>query len=122
MDEKDRFTRLMFGDRRRASESSNKENAFDDEDFRDEGEDEDDSSRNNDWLFGRKREHHSFDFFGNRNQKAGQHDQNSLEKFLYNIDYVELMKHVDTLMTTAKELKPLIKQIKPYLKSFTRKD
>lgn len=116
MEEQDRFTRLMFGDRGKDTDALNKE-----DDYHEEGKDEDNSSRDNDWLFGRKRDHRPLSFFGNRKQEHRQQEKYPLENLLQNLDYGKLMNHVDGFMNSAKELKPLVNQIKPYLKSFTQK-
>lgn len=71
--------------------------------------------RERDWLF------------GNRPSRSKSAEQNPLNQIpfigerLQNLDYMEIMQHVDTLMNSANELKPLIRKIKPVLLDFLQK-
>lgn len=89
----DRFTSLMFGSRKK-SEISPKEEY--------------------DWILGKRKPE--------TNHENNLEQSNSpLEKLLQNIDYVETMKHVDTLMSSANELKPILKKVKPLIETFLPK-
>lgn len=45
----------------------------------------------------------------------------SLDRVLQNVDYDEVMQHVDTILTSANELKPLLKMAKPFIGAFFTK-
>lgn len=68
-----------------------------------------------DWLFGKR---------PSRSQNSEQNPINQIPfigERLQNIDYMEMMQHVDTLMNSANDLKPLFKKIKPVLLEFLQK-
>lgn len=44
-----------------------------------------------------------------------------IESLLQNIDIGEVMNHVETLMNSASELKPVFKKITPYMEQFLQK-
>lgn len=48
-------------------------------------------------------------------------EQQNILRTLENVDYLQLMENIDTLMDSAKKLKPFIQQIQPIMKSFLKK-
>lgn len=54
-----------------------------------------------------------FMFGGQREKEKGSENKSSLSGILGQIDVIEVLNHVDTLMTSAKELKPLLGKVKP---------
>ncbi|TKC18272.1 hypothetical protein [Robertmurraya kyonggiensis] len=65
--------------------------------------------------------------FGKRTSRTKSSEENPINQIpfigerLQNIDYMEMMQHFDTLMTSANDLKPLFKKIKPVLLEFLQK-
>lgn len=92
----DPFSRLMFGDRRPYKQEDNS------------------SRKEHDWLFGSKPSRES-------TRDNSSFLNGSLGDYLQKVDYIEIMNHVDTLMASANELKPLIKKVKPVIESFLNK-
>lgn len=87
----DRFSNLMFGARKR--EGAHKVNSQKEE---------------YDWILGKRKP--------TPNQEHNEVETNNpLEKILQNIDFEETIKHFDTLMTSANELKPLLKNVRPLI-------
>lgn len=107
-DERDPFTRFMFGDSRRRTTN----------DFKEENEGD---KREND-SFESKRSVDPFGF-GRRPhaEKESKNDFGTIGTLLQNLDYNELMNQIDTIMTSANELKPLLKELKPLVESFIQK-
>lgn len=103
--EMDPLSRLMFGGRPDHGGSDSEAGKV--------GESDD---REYDWLFGRRR---PTPIKEEEPPSEGIHQK--LGQMLQNIDYMEAMKHVDTLMTSANELKPLLGKVKPLIESFTQK-
>lgn len=103
--EMDPLSRLMFGGR-----SHNRRN--DSEGVEDVGSDD----REYDWLLGRRRP-----ITTKEEETPSEGIHHKIGEMLQNIDYIEAMKHVDTLMTSANELKPLLGKVKPLIESFTQK-
>lgn len=128
-EERDYFSRLMFGDRTNSEES----NESTDRDT-DEGEKanrdkawEDDRSEERNWLFRPRERREPFQqknrmdelfSLGGTNRKRS---NPSVLDLLENVDYVELMEHFDTLMTSANKLKPLMNKLKPILGTILNK-
>lgn len=98
----DPFSRFMFGVRR--------EQEFDESHDNDEKK-ENVHARDRDWLFGARELPKA---------KKAKQDPSILDH-LNNVDYIELMHHVDTFMSSTKDLKPLVSKLKPYLESFLHK-
>lgn len=48
-------------------------------------------------------------------------EQQNILKTLENIDYLQLMENIDSIMASAKKLKPLMQQIQPIMKSLLKK-
>ena len=90
-------------------------------------------SENNSQELLKQKEHTSFDrnsnrvddwFFGLRRREPTQSTpttQNQIENFLNNLDIELLMETYDSLVTTSKQLKPLIKEISPLFHQISKK-
>ena len=90
-------------------------------------------SENNSQEFLKQNEHTSFDrnsnrvddwFFGFRRKeptRSAPTTQNQIENFLNNLDIELLMETYDSLVTTSKQLKPLIKEISPLFHQISKK-
>jgi ribosomal protein L5 len=98
--ERDPFSALMFPSRReRIQESDKEENR--------------DAVTEHEWLFGKRRSYQK-----EQPMKTNPKNQSALEKVVNNVNVPELINHLDTLMTSAQTLKPIIQQIKPVISSF----
>jgi hypothetical protein len=76
-----------------------------------------------------EQEYNHFDqfMFGpprNKEKASEQSEKNNspLNKYLGQIDLDEVMFHVDTLITSARELKPLVGKVKPLFDHFIEKN
>ena len=90
-------------------------------------------SENNSQEFLEQNEHSSFDnrsnrtddwFFGSRRKEPTQSAptiQNQIEDYINNVDIELLMETFDTIVTTSKQLKPLMKEITPFFHRFSKK-
>src|SRR4051812_18888502 len=90
-------------------------------------------SENNSQEFPEQNEHSSFDsksnrtddwFFGSRRKEPTQSAptiQNQIEDYINNVDIELLMETFDTIVTTSKQLKPLMKEITPFFHQFSKK-
>lgn len=98
----DRFSRFMFGERNTPINEETTENQLE----------------NWDWILGARTSDKA-----KAGDKSSHHNgiNKSIEQFLQNVDYMEVMHHVDTLMTSTKELKPLLNKIKPVLENLISK-
>ncbi len=108
--EDDRFSRLMFGERK-----FRKTDLKDENHERESPEEIEQSSfprRKDDWFWGTR-----------RNESAARHHfkKQKKESLLENIDFELLMETVDMFITTSKQYKPLIKEISPFFKGLTKK-
>ncbi|MDZ5470334.1 hypothetical protein SM124_01100 [Bacillus sp. 31A1R] len=82
-----------------------------------------------DWLFGRRLPHHEeptsnrddhpFNF--SKHPHSEESNKQSLGHILQNVNYIELMGHVDQLIDSAGQLKPLFNKIKPIVEQFLNK-
>lgn len=93
----------------------------------------DKESENNSQELLKQKEHSSFDlksnriddwFFGLRRKEPTQSAptaQNQIEDFINNVDIELLMETYDSLVTTTKQLKPLIKEISPLFHQISKK-
>jgi hypothetical protein len=77
----------------------------------------------------REQEYTHFDhfMFGQPRHKEESSEQNAkndspLNKYLGQIDLDEVIYHVDTLITSARELKPLVSKVKPLFDHFIEKN
>ncbi|MFE8700365.1 hypothetical protein ACFYKX_07060 [Cytobacillus sp. FJAT-54145] len=98
--------------------------------YRERNEKESSSFNNNEWLFGRRspandddqRDRGGIDLFSLHPRQSQKSEQkNSIGNILQNVNYIELMEHMDTLMNSAKELKPLLSKVRPLIDQFTNK-
>lgn len=99
-EERDPFTALMFPSRKESNQETEQMESVE-------------GISEHEWLFG-KRQSYSQDESLNNSPK----NQTAIEKAINNVNLPELMNHFDTLMTSAQNLKPLYKQIKPVISSF----
>lgn len=118
--EKDPFSRLMFGNRKprethKKSENHSQENLETNEPLSTDTR----SNRKDDWFFGRRRKEPESD---KKNiQHPVQSTQNQIENLLNNVDVELLIETYDTIVTTAKQYKPLFKGIAPLFSKFSDK-
>jgi hypothetical protein len=77
------------------------------------------SNRNDDWIFGRRRKEPVSD--NKDSQNRIQDTQNKIENFINNVDMELLFETFDTLVTTTKQYKPLIKEIAPFFSEISKK-
>jgi hypothetical protein len=119
--EMDPFTRFMFGTRK--SIETYKESENDLQEIREQKEPVSYHIRSNhnddDWFFGRRRKE-PLSWNQNR-QKQPQHTQNTLENFINNIDIGLLMETFDSIVTTTKQYKPIIKELAPFISKIKNK-
>ncbi|WP_019153250.1 hypothetical protein [Robertmurraya massiliosenegalensis] len=101
-EEVDRFSRFMFGERHTSS--------FEEPEKRE--------KEDWDWILG-SRESHTEEEQNNKSTLNG--FNKTIDEFLQKVDYMEVMNHIDTLMTSTKELKPLLTKLKPLLENFLSK-
>ncbi|WP_077211182.1 hypothetical protein [Bacillus dakarensis] len=103
----DPFTRFMFGNRRSIRKE---QDSFESQNYDD---DKDNLHVNErDWLFGGR---------GVSSANKEKNEKQTFTDYLSNVDYIELMHHVNTFMNSTKELKPLVNKLKPYLEAFLHK-
>ena len=109
----DPFSRFMFGNRKqretyKESENNsqelpeqNEQSSFDNK-----------SNRTDDWVFGSRRKEPT---------QSAPTIQNQIEDYINNVDIELLMETFDTIVTTSKQLKPLMKEITPFFHRFSKK-
>ncbi|WHY63106.1 hypothetical protein [Cytobacillus firmus] len=124
-DEKDRgntedpLTHFLFGDRVRNHKPAEGKIEFDSSAEEYQGKDE--------WLFGgRSRNAHEADdwLLGGKRRETTERESSGKENennILNNINVEELMGNIDTLMSSAHHLKPLLKKAGPLLEMFWKK-
>lgn len=114
----DPLSHFLFGDRVRRHESDQVEKEFDRSE---------EAQGKDDWLFGdRSRNAHEADewLLGGKSRKTDEREDPPNENgknILNNINFEELMGNIDTLMTSAHQLKPLLKKAGPLLEMFLKK-
>lgn len=114
----DHLSHFLFGDRVRRHESDEVEKEF---------EKSEEAQGKGDWLFGdRSSNAHEADewLLGGRSRKSDEKEDPPNENgknILNNINFEELMGNIDTLMTSAHHLKPLLKKAGPLLEIFLKK-
>ena len=114
----DPLSHFLFGDRVRRHESDEVEKEF---------EKSEEAQGKGDWLFGdRSRNAHEADewLLGGKSRKTDAREDSPNENgknILNNINFEELMGNIDTLMTSAHQLKPLLKKAGPLLEMFLKK-
>ncbi|KAF0816871.1 hypothetical protein KIS4809_4343 [Bacillus sp. ZZV12-4809] len=117
----DPLTHFLFGGRVRKNHQQAESNfELDSDDEKNQGKD--------DWLFGgRSRNAHEADDWllgGKRrefNEGGESSDKEYANNILNNINLEELMVNIDTIMTSAHHLKPLLKKAGPLLEMFWKK-
>jgi hypothetical protein len=70
------------------------------------------SNRIDDWVFGFKRKEPT---------QSSPTIQNQIENLINNVDIELLMETFDTIVTSSKQLKPLMKEITPFFHRFSKK-
>lgn len=115
--ETDRISRFMFGEKGVKNTALDDELTNEHDDSTLDKEHIEPIARERDWLFGHRYTQDT-KRHDNLSPQASNKTIHSLGNMLQNVDYIELMQHVDTLMTSASELKPLLKKIKPVIESF----
>lgn len=114
----DPLSHFLFGDRVRRHESDEVEKEFDKSE---------EAQGKGDWLFGdRSRNAHEADewLLGGKSRKSDEKEDPPNENgknILNNINFEELLGNIDTLMTSAHQLKPLLKKAGPLLEMFLKK-
>lgn len=114
----DPLSHFLFGDRVRRHESDEVEKEFDKSE---------EAQGKGDWLFGdRSRNAHEADewLLGGKSRKSDEKEDPPNENgknILNNINFEELLGNIDTLMTSAHQLKPLLKKAGPLLEVFLKK-
>lgn len=104
--ETDPFTQFMFGPNFRKSRHQEEERQ-DEVDIEKEPERRS-KPQHDDWLFGGR-------------ERPDDSLNGKVNHILNNINYEELMNNIDTLMTSASQLKPLLKKASPFLEQFWKK-
>jgi hypothetical protein len=124
-DEKDKgntedpLTHFLFGERVRKHKTAEGKIEFDSS--------AEEDLRKGDWLFGgRSRNAHEADdwLLGGKSRETTERESTGKENennILNNINLEELMGNIDTLMSSAHHLKPLLKKAGPLLEMFWKK-
>lgn len=106
--EKDPFSRFMFVNRK-PRVSNHSEEGPEQIEYQD------------DWFFGRRRKGHENKETQTQTQTQTKTTQNKLENMINNVDIEQLFETYDTLITTTKQYKPILKGIVPFFSKFTNK-
>jgi hypothetical protein len=113
--ELDRFSRLMFGNRKHRetyNEGDSNSKELPEPEKKEQFSFDSKSYRNDDWIFGFRRKGPA-----TRTQST----QNQIENILNNVDVELLMETFDMFVTTTKQLKPLFKEVTPFIHRFINK-
>ncbi|WP_139185608.1 hypothetical protein [Bacillus sp. OK048] len=111
----DHFSRLMFGNRKHREtydEGDNHSKIMPESEKKEQSSFENSSLRNKDWILG---------FRGIEPATRTQATQNQIENILNNIDVELLMETIDMIVTTSKQLKPLFKEVTPFIHRFIKR-
>lgn len=111
----DLFSRLMFGNRKHRethNEGDNNSKELSEHEKKEPSSFDNRSHRNEDWILGFRR---------NGAVTRKQTTQNQIENILNNVDVELLMETIDILVTTSKQLKPLFKEVTPFILRFIKK-
>ena len=109
----DPFSRFIFGNRKQRETYTESENNSQELPEQNEQSSFDNrSNRTDDWFFGSRRKEPT---------QSAPTIQNQIEDYINNVDIELLMETYDTLVTTSKQLKPLIKEITPFFHRFSKK-
>ncbi|MEH7503738.1 hypothetical protein V7152_17275 [Neobacillus drentensis] len=118
--EMDPFSRFLFGNLKRGER--HKESKNNSQEIPEQNKQLSLNTRSNhhdDWLFGRRKKE---PVSGNKNsQNQTQSTQDKIENFMNNVDIGLLMETYDTIVTTTKQYKPLIKGIVPFFSKISDK-
>jgi hypothetical protein len=109
----DHFSRFMFGNSKHRETYKESENNS--QEFLEQNEptsSDRNSNRIDDWFFGFSRKEPT---------QSAPTTQNQIENFINNVDIELLMETYDTLVTTSKQLKPLIKEVSPFFHQIRKK-
>jgi hypothetical protein len=109
----DPFSRFIFGNRKQRETYTESEN--DSQELPEQNEQssfDNRSNRTDDWFFGSRRKEPT---------QSAPTIQNQLEDYINNVDIELLMETFDTIVTTSKQLKPLLKEITPFFHRFSKK-
>jgi hypothetical protein len=109
--EVDRFSRLMFGERKYRDTYKQEDN-----ESQELSEEQESSS------FQRRTKQRKDDWFwGTRRKAPAARKQTKIESILENVDIGQLMETVDMIVATTKQYKPIIKEIRPFIDGFIKK-
>jgi 5-methylcytosine-specific restriction endonuclease McrBC regulatory subunit McrC len=109
----DPFSRFIFGNRKQRETYKESENNSQELPEQNEQSSFDNrSNRTDDWFFGSRRKEPT---------QSAPTIQNQIEDYINNVDIELLMETFDTLVTTSKQLKPLMKEITPFFHRFSKK-
>lgn len=80
------------------------------------------SNEEMDWfsrfMFGERRRGRTY----SRRENSNPSSQSQIEKFLNNVNLEKVMETVDMAVATSKQLKPLVSEITPFIKRFSKKN
>jgi hypothetical protein len=109
----DRFSRFMFGNlKHRDTYKEGENNSQELPEIKEQSSFDSKSYRNDDWVFGLRR----------KGPATRTHTtQNQIENLLNNVDIELLMETMDMFVSTSKQLKPLFKEITPFMHRFIKK-
>ena len=109
----DRFSRFMFGNsKHRETYKESENNSQESLEQNEHSSFDRNSNRIDDWVFSFRREEPT---------QSAPTTQNQIENFINNVDIELLMETYDTLVTTSKQLKPLIKEVSPFFHQIRKK-
>ena len=109
----DPFSRLIFGNRKqRETYKESENNSQELPEQKNQSTFDNRSNRIDDWFFGSRRKEPT---------QSAPTIQNQIEDYINNVDIELLMETYDTLVTTSKQLKPLIKEISPFFHQIRKK-
>ena len=107
------FSRFIFGNRKQRETYKESENNSQELPEQNEQSSFDNrSNRTDDWFFGSRRKEPT---------QSAPTIQNQIEDYINNVDIELLMETFDTIVTTSKQLKPLMKEITPFFHRFSKK-
>ncbi|MEH7177807.1 hypothetical protein [Neobacillus vireti] len=113
--EVDLFSRLMFGNKKHREtyeEGDNHSKELPESEKKEQSSFDNRLRRNDDWILGFRRK---------ENKTRTESIQNQIENLFNNVD-VELLKQtIDMFVTTSKQLKPIIKEVTPFIHRFIKK-
>ncbi len=112
-EEIDHFSSFMFGNsKHRETYNESENNSPEIVEQKEHSSFDSNSNRIDDWFFGFRR---------NEPTQSAPTTQNQIENFINNVDIELLMETYDTLVDTAKKLKPLMKEVSPFFHQIGKK-